>query len=80
MLVLRFMNPQISQIEQIKGGTQSFFVGCVLRCTEFERMRTKTVRIAINYVPVTVRSGAPSAPYTSTAIDTSNPRPQGHPC
>jgi hypothetical protein len=70
MPLLRFINPQISQIVQMKGGTQSFFVGCVLRTT--------TVRIAINNVPVTVRSGAPSAPYTSTANNAFSI--QGHLC
>jgi hypothetical protein len=70
MPVLRFMNPQISQIlvlrsavqprshakQQINGGTQSFFVGCVLR--------TATVKFEINDIAESVSDGALRAPYT----------------
>ena len=39
-------------------GAKAAFVGCVLRCTKFERMRTKTVKIEINFVDDTSRGGA----------------------
>lgn len=34
------------------------FVGCVLRCMKFERMRTNTVRRVVNSVGDTLRSEA----------------------
>jgi hypothetical protein len=66
MFALR-LNPQISPITD---DMPSFFVGCVLRTT--------TVKIETNFVNDIVRSGALSAPYTSTANHTFNLR--GHLC